>query len=248
MNQTEFEEILEKHKLWVANKPGGVQADLACVDLRNVDLRGVDLSEANLNGAILANANLSNAKLGFASLRCANLYGAKLKDSDLQYACLENANLAEANLVNANLTHTHLEDASLNYANLKGANLSDAFLENANLSHTKLQDAIGNLLEFRKGKILTEPMIGYKKCMGGVIVTLEIPEGAIVFSINGYKCRTNKVKVIAVEGADVGISSFNGMSYRVGDNIIVDDFDCQYNAERSTGIHFFVGRKNAENY
>ena len=81
-----------------------------------------------------------------------------------------------------------------------------------------------------------------------VIVTLKIPRGAIVFSINGSKCRTNRAKVIAIEGADRAYSTYKYMSYYVGDEFNVYNFNCEYNTECGAGIHFFMTREEAFNY
>ena len=128
--------------------------------------------------------------------------------------------------------------ADLRYADLSGANLSGADLSGAK----------GALIEFRKGKMLTEDIIGYKKCRDDVIVKLLIPRGAIVFSINGNKCRTNKAKVLEIEGADRAMSQHKYMSYYVGDEFTVYDFNCEYNVECASGIHFFMTREKAMNY
>lgn len=128
-------------------------------------------------------------------------------------------------------------------ANLIGADLSDANLRCANLIGAK-----GTLIDYRMGKILSEDIIGYKKCKDNVIVTLKIPRGAIVFSINGTKCRTNKAKVISIDCADRAFSVFNHMSYYVGDEFTIYDFDCMYNVECTKGIHFFMSKEEAERY
>ena len=132
--------------------------------------------------------------------------------------------------------------------NLKGAKLTGAKLTGANLYQTNLSGADGELIEYRKGKILTESMLGYKTCKYGVIVTLEIARGAIVFSVSGSVCRTNRAKVVAIEGADRAISIHKYMSYYVGDDFTVYDFNCEYNNECTKGIHFFVNREDAESY
>ena len=108
-------------------------------------------------------------------------------------------------------------------------------------------------MDFRIGKILTESIIGYKKCKDDVIVKLEIPAGAIVFSINGCKCRTNKAKVLAIkdkDGNDVyrAFSIFQYMSYYVGDIFDMANFDLRYNVACSTGIHFFMTKEDAIAY
>ena len=183
--------------------------------------------------ANLRDANLRDADLRGANLRDADLYGANLRGADLRGADLYGANLYGANLYGANLYG----------ANLYGADLRDADLRGADLRRAK-----GKLIEYRRGKILTEDIIGYKKCRHDVIVTLLIPRGAIVYSINGNKCRTNRAKVIGIDGADRAYSKYNGMSYYVGDEFTIYNFNCEYNEDCGAGIHFFVTREDAKNY
>lgn len=72
MTQEELQTILEKHKKWLNNVPGGERANL----------RGANLRGANLECAYLAGANLECANLANANLRGANLAGA-----NLDYSC-----------------------------------------------------------------------------------------------------------------------------------------------------------------
>ena len=88
-------------------------------------------------------------------------------------------------------------------------------------------------------------MRGYKKLADGSICVLSVPKGAIVFSINGSKCRTNKAKVL--EGGGVSCCD-NEFTYEKGKTYEIKDFDLAYNEECSTGIHFFKTRKEAEEY
>lgn len=264
-----LEEILERHKHWLHRDCEGwedMRANLQRADLHRVNLQSADLSCADLRYASLFNdnlqdANLCNAKLHGADLTganlCnANLQGTSLNSTDLRNASLCNANLFNATLYCANLYGAHLEGADLRCASLFNANLFDANLQGAalndselgcaNLLLAELSGANGNLIEFRKGKILTENLIGYKKCKDDVIVTLEIPRGAIVFSINGDQCRTNKVKVIDIDGADRAYSNYDDMSYYVDDEITVYNFNCEYNNQCTEGIHFYMTREEAE--
>ena len=173
---------------------------------------------------------------------------ADLRGADLRGADLYEANLHRANLRGADLSRAYLYGSNLSRANLSRANLYEANLYEANLRGADLRGAKGNLIEYRKGKVLTDKIIGYKKCEKDVIVTLEIPRGAIVFSISGSKCRTNKAKVIAIDGTDRAISTYKYMSYYVGDEFTVYNFNCEYSEECAQGIHFFMTREEAENY
>ena len=188
-----------------------------------------DLSDAYLSNANLSNANLSNADLSDAYLSNANLFNANLSNADLSNADLSNANLFNADLSNANLSN---------------ADLSDAYLFNAILSDAE---------KIRKGVIIDNPVRVFKKCIKNNIVELELLKGSIVFSINNKKCRTNKAKVISINGVcEKGLKCCSSCSdkfiYEVGKKVEVKDFDLMYNVECSSGIHFFWTKEEAEDY
>ena len=166
---------------------------------------------------------------------CANLEGANLKGANLEGANLEGANLYGANLYGANLRGASLTGASLTGASLTGASLRGASLTGAD--------------KFRLGKVLDEPLTGYKKTKEGVVITAEIPAGAIVFCINGSKCRTNRAKITDMAGHEVLHSSYdNHFEYRLGQEIEIKDFNLMYNVECASGFHFFRTRKEAVAY
>jgi uncharacterized protein YjbI with pentapeptide repeats len=90
-------------------------------------------------------------------------------------ADLRSANLRSANLSGADLSGANLSGANLSGANLSGANLSGANLSGANLSGAK------NIPDYVRAvtSILPDgPIIGWKKCNGGVIVKMQIPAKA----------------------------------------------------------------------
>ena len=124
------------------------------------------------------------------------------------------------------------------------ANLSSAKLSSANLREAKLSEAD----RFRLGEVLDEPLTGYKKTKEGVVITAEIPAGAILFCINGRKLRTNKAKITDMAGHDVLHSSYDNSEYRLGQEIEIKDFNLMYNVECASGFHFFRTRKEAEEY
>ena len=220
MEKKELKKILELHAKRLNNEPGGKCADLSETDLRGVDLRGVDLRYANLSETDLRYANLRYANLRGTDLRCANLSGADLSGADLSDADLSGASLNDTNLPNTNF----------NYANLSNTNLDEA--EN-----------------YRKGQILKDKIIGFKKCKGNVVVTLEIPKNAIVFGINGKYFRTNIAKCINISNdSKIAFSFFdNNFTYEVGKTYEIKDFDLMYNVEAGKGIHFFKTLEEAKN-
>ena len=189
------------------------------------DLHGADLSEADLRRADLLGADLRGSNLSGADLRVADLHGADLRGSDL----------SEADLSWSNLSGADLRGADLRGADLRGSNLSEANLSDADI--------------FRLGKVLDEPLVGYKKTKEGVVITAEIPAGAIVFCINGIKCRTNRAKITDMGRHEVLHSQHDKFfEYRLGKEIEIKDFDLMYNVECTSGFHFFRTRKEAEEY
>lgn len=77
MGAEKLSKILELHKKWINNEPGGEQANLGEADLVEADLR-----IANLRGADLRGADLEGAYLEGADLK-----GADLKGANLDYSC-----------------------------------------------------------------------------------------------------------------------------------------------------------------
>lgn len=106
--QPELNAILLAHERFQNQKPGGVAAQLAAMDLSRLNfaqrnLRDADLSGATLIGATLARADLQRAKLYCADLRLADARHANLSQSDMRGTSLRGANLSCAILDGADL-------------------------------------------------------------------------------------------------------------------------------------------------
>ena len=84
----------------------------------------------------------------------------------------------------------------------------------------------------------------------GVVVKLQIPKGAVVFSINNGKCRTNIAKVVSIGSGlkDVCSDQDTSFHYKLGKTVEVKDFDLDYSKECSTGIHFFRTMRELQEY
>ena len=165
-------------------------------------------------------------------------------------ADLRNKNLSRLRLVGARLDGARLDGASLVGARLDGACLDGACLDGACLDGACLDGAcLDGAKKIRLGQILTEPMTGYKKTREGVVITAEIPAGAIVFCINGSKCRTNRAKITDMAGHEILHSKYdNSFEYRLGQEIEIKDFNLMYNVECASGFHFFRTHEEADNY
>ena len=157
---------------------------------------------------------------------------------------------------NANLHFAVLRNAVLRDANLCNADLRDADLCNAILSGAKLDGVIYNATTAFFALQCPEEggFIGWKKCCGGEIVKLLIPEGAKRSSATTRKCRCDKAKVLEIWNRN-GKSVLEACSkrdsefvYRVGETVSVPNFDEDRWHECAPGIHFFITRREAELY
>jgi hypothetical protein len=222
----DIKEVLKKHLAWLNDEEGGERADL-----RRADLSDADLSWANLSCADLSGANLRCANLRWADLSGANLSGADLSDADLRGADLSCADLRGADLSGANLG-----GANLSCADLSGAKSLDEVIINERTAFFAMQCP-------QDGSF-----IGWKKCEDDVIVKLLIPEDAQRSSATTRKCRANKVVVLEVFGADYGVSTYDETVYKKGGTVYSDFWDEDRWNECSHGIHFFITRKEAEQY
>lgn len=166
-----------------------------------------------------------------------NFYGVVLFET--QADNLEGADLRGADLISANLEGANLEGADLISANLRGANLRGANLPN--FSHIPEEGSF----------------IAYKKLQNGVVAKLSIPENAKrTSSLVGRKNRAEFVIVLALFTSDdstfdgVGLSSHdNGKTkYEIGQTVYPDSYDDDIREECKPGIHFFITRKEAEEY
>lgn len=162
-------------------------------------------------------------------------------------ANLTGAYLSGADLRGANLSGAYLSGANLYGANLYGADLRGAYLYGADLRGDNIDH---NTVAFQKTRILPEgSIIGWKKCVNNVIVKLRIPEEAKRSHAFGRKCRAEWVEVLEVFGADVGISKHDRKTeYRKGKIVRPNSFSDNWQEECAPGIHFFITRKEAEEY
>jgi uncharacterized protein YjbI with pentapeptide repeats len=240
-------------------------ANLYGADLSGANLYGANLSRADLSGATLYGANLSKADLYGANLSGANLYGATLSGADLSRANLSRAdlygadlsraNLYGATLYGANLSGADLSGATLYEANLSGANLSGADLSRANLYGADLS-RVNNIGEAKNAElaqaqtsILPEGnLVGWKKCRGGVIVKLLIPQKARRSNATGRKCRAEYAKVLRIFGSEFAVSTHDpAFVYRKGAIVKPSNgWDENRFVECGSGIHFYLTRGEAE--
>lgn len=152
-----------------------------------------------------------------------------------------------------------LYGANLRSANLSGADLSGADLRSANLRSADLSGVVYDECTAFFAMACPEEgsFIGWKVCVNGLVVKLRITEDAKRSSATTRKCRCSKAEVLAIEDKEGNpmpegtvAHSFQDSSftYEVGKTVVVDNFDEDRWCECSTGIHFFITRREAVLY
>src|SRR5208282_5170357 len=225
------------------------QALTAAIE-QKADLTEADLTGANLTGTVLYGASLYRANLYRANLYRANLRGAYLYRANLYGANLYEANLTGADLTGANLRRGNLYGANLNGANLTGANLTGANIKEARFSAYSHIPEVGEFIGFKK-----IAWRGYRQALRkdcDVIAMLLIPSEARRTScLISRKNRCEFAKVLSLsDGSTEDQSCYNGLMtvYKVGEMVYPDSYDDDIRVDCSHGIHFFITRKEAEEY
>lgn len=276
----ELEQKLKEHKLWL--KSNGVKGTQ--LNLHNHYLLGNKhqnvlnkyknyLSKANMKDTIFIGIILKNADLHETNLSDSYIFNSMLLGCNMHKCMFVNACICESSL-----NYSILEDCDFSAATINSSSCvkvqvqnifydRDTYLDDCHLTQICSTSRIP-VFKDRLGTILKEPMIGYKKCRDNTIVTLEIPAGAVVFSINGKKCRTNIAKCVDIEFRQDRLNRLHGISkhrrdmrgrvafsehdhnfsYRIGQTYTIDDFDLRYNVECTNGIHFFKTYEEAMEY
>ena len=169
-----------------------------------------------------------------------------LRDADLSRLDLRWLDLRDANLDGAILRGSMLYGADLTGANLCGADLTGADLRNAKLDGANMYRSVGFYLQCPE----TGAFIGWKR-VGKHIIKLQITETALRSSATGRKCRCSEALVLSIDdGAlqEVINYNFSRTVYKVGEVVRPDKFDTCRWEECANGIHFFITRKEAEEY
>ena len=176
-------------------------------------------------------------KLGLAVL------WARHTGADLSGANLSGADLSGANLREADLREAYLREAYLSRADLRGADLREADLREADLSEAKNAELAEALTVIVPEGVL----IGWKKCVGGVIIKLEIPADAKRSNATGRKCRAEFAKVLDTGGLREAVSVWDAsFIYRVGEIVRPTEPFCEDRwQECAAGIHFFITEAEA---
>lgn len=123
-----------------------------------------------------------------------------------------------------------------------------AVLSGANLSRANLSGAKNRELAEAQTSILPEGnIVGWKKCINGVIVKLLVTQKVRRSNATGRRCRAESAKVLRVFGATEGISIHDRKTvYRKGETVTCDHWNENRFVECGGGIQFYLTRIEAE--
>lgn len=240
------------------------------------NLEDINFSDSKADRAVFKEATIRYCKFEASSMQvvsfeCAKIYVCTFKLAYLFYALFKDCifadnNFTDAILYNATINHITFEGPCSFYdAVLKNCHISRLnaeFMENANF---ETADICGNTINADKFMVCPEDgsFTGWKRVVTAkeepLIVKLEIPANAQRSSANGRKCRASEAKVIAIYDMNTGkaypknryaYSIYRpGFKYKVGETVACEkEFDTNRWNECASGIHFFMTRREAENY
>ena len=278
MKKIKTEELMEKiaeHQKWLRDKTTGKRLDASFLDFSDVDFSKIDFHGANFHDANFRDADFHDANFYGADFRDANFYGANFHDANFRDADFRDADFYGANFHDANFRDADFHDADFRDADFYGANFRDADFRDADFIGANFRDADFRDADFRdanfSGASNINEVISFAniantalcmqcpeegsfigwKMVGKHIIKLQITEMALRSSATGRKCRCSEALVLSIDdGALQEVINYNFFRtvYKVGEVVRPDRFDTCRWEECTNGIHFFITRKEAEDY
>lgn len=269
MNRKEFNKVLDEHKKWLDT---GATSESECKKMQldyevvsgiykdfdfayavaqrcifhNVTFVGCKFTSTRMPqciffGCTFRNCDFNNADFVHCMFYCCEFIMCRLSNCNLAYSTISYADFRESTLSLCDFRYSSIMRSDLSTAK----SVSDVEFEDAGIQNSCLPMEYERIL----GMTLKKPIVGYKKTREGVVIKAEIPAGAIVFSTNGKKCRTNRAKIIDMNGHTVLHSAYDShFAYTLGQEIEILDFDPCYSHECAPGFHFFMTEEEAKEY
>lgn len=185
---------------------------------------------------------------------------------DLSNLLVENKCLNKISFINCNLSGSKFINCSFKNSNFCNCNLSDMNLETSNIKKCNFhKNILDNIImpDYPMACPENGSFIGYKKVIDindftkHYILKLQIPADAKRSSATDKLCRCNKAEVLNIQNLDgspvdnilkVGSICNYKFIYKIGEMVEEPNFnECRWE-ECTSGIHFFVNRKDAVNY
>ena len=241
--------------------------DISHADFKSTDMQNASIEYSQMHHTDFSESNLklsehwtvhystcvfNKSVLSLSEFKYCHLHNCVLSDAVSNDVRYRHSILESLECTNTDFTRSDFRNSVIGSTNTSLATLDDVDIEYANFTSKNIITCFNHSQSDRKstfGMILKEPMIGYKKTLEEVVITVEIPIGAVVFCINGSKCRANKAKIIDMQGHKQLTSWYSSdVKYRLNEEIEIENFDMRYNVECGPGFHFFKSYKEAEAY
>ena len=230
-------------------------ADFHGADFCDADFHGANFHDANFRGVNFHYADFRDADFHDANFRGANFYGADFHDANFRDANFHDAVFRDAIFHDADFHDTDFRDANFHGANFYGADFHGANFCGANNINEVISSANISNTELCMQCPEEGSFIAFKQA-DGCIVKLRVTESAKRSSATTHKCRCSEAEVLEIQNMDGTTSERTSVSskydcnfiYSVGSVVSVPDFDDDRWNECTRGIHFFITRKEAEEY
>ena len=238
-----------------------------CV-VQNLTIDNLKLEDLDLSGSVLRNVYFLECQLNRVDLRYATCSGITIKDSILVHCYLLNSNWHNVSLTSSTLNNCamagiswvrgYIGDSTVIACDLFTANLVRSNFNRVTFRETSLEYARTFDSVFIDVAGLVKPPIGvdiipegdlivYKKLKGGVAKLL-VPKEAKRSNAGGRKCRAEYA--IVLECPEDARSTFDqNFIYKVGETVRPKrPWEENRWKECAPGIHFFLTRREAEDY
>ena len=247
------------------------------VDLRNKNLAGLKVSfnfrDSDFRGSAFSGSNFKWSNFKWSNFDGSNFSGSNFKWSNFKWSDFRDSNFRDSNFRDSNFSgsdfsgsyfrgsdfrDSDFSDSNFSDSNFSGSNFSGSDFRGSDFRDSNFSDSNFSGSDFR-GCTLPATLqyqcpeegsfVAWKKCKNDVIVKLLIPEHAKRSSATTRKCRASEAVVLDIFGAKEAVSNYDkSIVYRKGETVKPDSFNEDRWNECSNGIHFFITRKEAEEY
>jgi hypothetical protein len=114
----EFQEILEKHQMWLNREDGGKRANL-----RGVYMQGVYMPEVYMPEVYMPEVNMQKADMRGADMRGADMQGADMRGADMQGVDMRGADMQGADMRGVNMRKADMRGVNMRKADMRGVNI-----------------------------------------------------------------------------------------------------------------------------